>query len=185
MTEENPHTVRLWTEFSSGANDRHTLECAAEGCNWKIPTNSELQEGARRAAQEHMDVWTLRQANTGHAALIAKLGEEKAELIVPGAEPLSPTAQALADAGRARDEAAREYREAKTPAQRAAAEQKYEDAEALRQKANEAHRAAREEAGDFGPRAGREAREALKRLDAPKGTHPLAKRLADDHGLKF
>jgi hypothetical protein len=81
MTEENPHTIRLWTEFSSGADDRHTLECAAEGCNWKIPTNKELQEGARRAAQEHMDVWTLRQANAGHAALIAKLGEEKAELI--------------------------------------------------------------------------------------------------------
>lgn len=90
--------------------------------------------------------------------------------IVPGAEPLSPTAQALADAGHAQDEAAREYREAKTPAQRAAAEQKYEDAEALRQKANEAHHAAREEAGDFLPRHDREAQQPKAAPRTPKAT---------------
>jgi hypothetical protein len=105
--------------------------------------------------------------------------------IVPGAEPLSPTAQALADASKARDEAVREYNEAKTPAQRAAAEQKYEDAEALRQKANEAHRAARKTAGDFLPREQHNPRAELARLNAPKGSNPLAKRLAEDHGLNF
>lgn len=105
--------------------------------------------------------------------------------IVPGAEPLSPTAQALADASKARDDAAREYSEAKTPAQRAEAEEKYEAASALRWEAVNAHRKAREAAGDFGPRAGREARAELARLNAPKGTSPLAKRLADDHGLNF
>jgi hypothetical protein len=81
VTEENPHKIRLWTELSSGTDDQHTLECAAEGCNWKIPTNTRYQEGARLAAQEHIDMWSLRQANAGHAALIAKLGKEKAELI--------------------------------------------------------------------------------------------------------
>jgi hypothetical protein len=105
--------------------------------------------------------------------------------VVPGAEPLSPTAQALADASKARDEAAREYSEAKTPAERAEAEDRYEAAVALRWEAVNAHRKAREEAGDFLPRHEREAREALKRLNAPKGTSPLAKRLADDHGLNF
>lgn len=105
--------------------------------------------------------------------------------IVPGAEPLSPTAQALADANKARDEAVEAYNKAATPAERAKAEDQYEAAMALRWEAVNAHRKAREAAGDFLPRHEREARQELTRLNAPKGTNPLAKRLAEDHGLNF
>jgi len=79
VTEENPHKINLWTKYAN-SSEHHTLECAAEGCNWKIPTNAEMSGHARAAAQEHIDMWALRQANAGHAALIAKLGKEKAEL---------------------------------------------------------------------------------------------------------
>lgn len=105
--------------------------------------------------------------------------------IVPGAEPLSPTAQALADASKARDEAVEAYNKAATPAERAKAEEQYEAATALRWEAVNAHRKAREEAGDFLPRHEREARAELARLNAPRGSHPLGKRLAEDHGLNF
>lgn len=76
MTKENPHKIKLWTELTGG-DDRHTLECDAEGCGWKIPTNEALQAGARRAAQEHIDMWNLRQANAGHVGLIGVVTAER------------------------------------------------------------------------------------------------------------
>jgi hypothetical protein len=79
MTEENPHKVILWERIHNGPTD-FSLECQAEGCNWQIPTTPEYEDGARMAAREHTDMWNLRQANAGHAALIAKLGEEKKAL---------------------------------------------------------------------------------------------------------
>lgn len=105
--------------------------------------------------------------------------------IVPGAEPLSPTAQTLADMNRARDEAVQEVYDAEgTPAQEEA-DRKYDAVMALRWEAVNAHRKAREAAGDFLPREQREARQALARLNAPKGSSPLAQRLAEDFGLDF
>lgn len=76
MIEDNPHKIALWTELTSDT-DQHTLECSAEGCGWKIPTNRRYEAESRVAAQEHINLWNLRQANAGHLALIAKLAEEK------------------------------------------------------------------------------------------------------------
>ncbi len=105
--------------------------------------------------------------------------------IVPGAEPLSPTAQTLADMNRARDEAVQEMYDAEGTDRQEEADRKYDAVMALRWEAVNAHRKASEAAGDFLPREQREARQALARLNAPKGSSPLAQRLAEDHGLNF
>lgn len=93
-----------------------------------------------------------------------RYGQTFTNHVIPGSDPLSPTAQALADASKARDEAVEAYNKATTPAERTKAEDQYEAASALRWEAVNAHRKAREAAGDFLPRHEREARSGMDSL---------------------
>jgi len=101
-------------------------------------------------------------------------------LTVPTADPLSPTAQAVLDANRV-------WEEAMTDAWRSEGTERQEEADAAYEVAEKALREAREahHAALMASREQRDARRELARLEAPKGAHPLAKRLADDHGLNF
>lgn len=76
MTTENPHKIMLWSTMGEKPA-RHSLECKAPGCDWKIPTNEEYEDHARKAAQEHIDMWNLRQTNGGHVGLIGVLTAER------------------------------------------------------------------------------------------------------------
>lgn len=76
MTEENPHKILLMERIHNGPTD-FSLECQAEGCNWKIPTTPQFQHGARQAAQEHIDIWALRRTNEGNVKLIANLSAQR------------------------------------------------------------------------------------------------------------
>lgn len=97
--------------------------------------------------------------------------------VVPGAEPLSPTAQALADASTLRDKAMQAAYDAEGTELEAVADAVYASADEVYKAAQAAHRAAREAAGDFLPRAEREARKAKPftlRYDAIEGIYIAA-----------
>jgi hypothetical protein len=97
--------------------------------------------------------------------------------VVPGAEPLSPTAQALADASTLRDKAMKAAYDAEGTELEAVADAVYESADAVYKAAQAAHSAAREAAGDFLPRAEREARKVKPftlHYDAAEGVYIAA-----------
>lgn len=106
-------------------------------------------------------------------------------LTVPTADPLSPTAQAVLDANRVWEEAMTDAWRSEGTERQEAADAAYDAAEKALREAREAHHAALVAAGDFLPREQREARQELARLEAPKGSNPMAQRLAEEHGLNF
>lgn len=101
-------------------------------------------------------------------------------LTVPTADPLSPTAQAVLDANRVWEAAMTDAWRSEGTDRQDEADAAYEAAEKALCEAREAHRKAREAS-----RQQRDARQELARLEAPKGSNPVAQRLGRDHGLNF
>jgi hypothetical protein len=114
-----------------------------------------------------------------------RFGETYGNYVIPGSDPLSPTAQAVQDANRVWEEAMTAAWRSEGTERQEEADAAYDAAEKALREAREAHHAARVAAGDFLPREQREARQELARLEAPKGSSPVAQRLAEEHGLNF
>lgn len=108
-----------------------------------------------------------------HAKAQAEQASEKAPLMSPDA---SPTAKALAEASAKRDRAMREAYEAEGTPGQAYADKAYEYADDAYHAAKVAHQNARIAYGDdVKPIAPRPARKS----------HPVGRKLAQDHGLNF